>query len=124
MCTEYFTGILIDIETPTLEEAPSVFAEEYEKLKTESEYYLSKILDPEGSVLEHYKIPVQEINGKRCVLKFCVIDFPILPSALNSKYANKRIKKNPCPVCGKVHAEYPTLVMEKCKGFLKISHNG
>ena len=67
MCPGCFTGIVIDIETPTLKEASAEFAEQYEKLKGEAEFYLNKILDPDSKVQEHYKIPTSEINGKRCV---------------------------------------------------------
>ncbi|OWF40013.1 ankyrin and armadillo repeat-containing protein-like isoform X3 [Mizuhopecten yessoensis] len=56
-------GILIDLETDPIEEAPKSFQDLYQEMMSESEDYLSKILEFE-TLKEQYKIPTRTINGK------------------------------------------------------------
>ncbi|KAL3832524.1 hypothetical protein ACJMK2_024159, partial [Sinanodonta woodiana] len=58
------TGILIDIETDVLEEAPSKYQEKYEEIIADSKAYLNKILDPDSAMMETYRIPTITIGGK------------------------------------------------------------
>ncbi|XP_076094844.1 ankyrin and armadillo repeat-containing protein-like isoform X1 [Mytilus galloprovincialis] len=57
-------GVLVDIETDPIVEAPESFSQMYNQIMTESEELLSKHLSHD-KIRESYKVPVYEINGKR-----------------------------------------------------------
>ena len=57
----------MDLETDTLEEAPSSFAEAHDDILKDAVVYLNKLLDMENTMMEHYKVPTTVIDGKRLV---------------------------------------------------------
>ena len=60
----YISGVLVDIETDPIVEAPECFGERYEEIMAEAEETLNRYLSYE-KIRESYKIPMYEINGKR-----------------------------------------------------------
>lgn len=56
---------MIDIETDNLEEDEGTYKGSYDNVMKEAYEYLSKILELENTMLEHYKVPTTVINGKR-----------------------------------------------------------
>ena len=61
----HFPGILIDLETDSLEEASDGFTEAYDEITKEAISYLNKLLDMENTMMEHYKVPTTVVDGKR-----------------------------------------------------------
>jgi hypothetical protein len=59
-----FIGILVDIETDPVVEAPKCFSEMYDQIKAESEDTLNLHLSHD-KIRENYKVPVFDIGGKR-----------------------------------------------------------
>lgn len=68
----------MDIETDPIVEAPESFSQMYNQIMTESEELLSRHLSHD-KIRESYKVPVYEINGKRCVR---IVDETMLQSTV------------------------------------------
>ena len=61
----YFTGILIDHETPDITKMPDEIISEYERIKYEATKNLPRWLDPTSALQENYPASIVELEGKK-----------------------------------------------------------
>eukprot|EP00058_Branchiostoma_floridae_P008346 XP_002593834.1 hypothetical protein BRAFLDRAFT_75707 [Branchiostoma floridae] len=59
-------GISIDLETGYLVDPPDEVVDAFDELQLEAATHCAKLLDPDAPYMEHYPLPVVELNGKRC----------------------------------------------------------
>ncbi|XP_078582860.1 ankyrin and armadillo repeat-containing protein-like [Branchiostoma floridae x Branchiostoma japonicum] len=58
-------GISIDLETGHLVDPPDEVVDAFDELQLEAATHCAKLLDPDAPYMEHYPLPVVELNGKR-----------------------------------------------------------
>lgn len=56
---------MIDLETDQLVENPDMFENVYDGIMKDATKYLTQILDNENTMMDHYKVPMTTINGKK-----------------------------------------------------------
>ena len=61
----YITGVMIDLETDQLTENPGMFEEVYDTVMKDATTYLGKVIEMENTLMDHYKVPMTTINGKK-----------------------------------------------------------
>jgi hypothetical protein len=59
------TGVMIDLETDQLTENAEMFEDVYDNIMKDATAYLGKVIEMENTLMDHYKVPMTTINGKK-----------------------------------------------------------